>query len=95
MTAWEDLLSECETRGDAQRNLNAILNVVLRDAAGFDRRVAKRLLGNFDYRTLIFAKRGPGTVCEERRACSRALLDADNERLNDASKKARYEINKT
>lgn len=57
-------------------SIEVIFVLSLRNAAGFDRRIAKLLMRDYQYQFLLIASNAPDTVCEVRKAfCQRLALD--------------------
>ena len=73
-STWAPVLMEhAEDASQAKDMLTAASAAVLRNYAGFDRRVVRRLF-QLDFQTLLLGKHAPNKCCEERKVVARRLL---------------------
>ena len=61
-------MEHAEDASQAKEMLTAALATVLRNHAGFDRRVVRRLF-QLDFQVLLLGKNAPNKCCEERKVC--------------------------
>ena len=77
-STWAPVLMEhAEDASQAKDMLTAALATVLRNYAGFDRRVVRRLF-QLDFQILLLGKHAPNKCCEERKVVARRLLREEN-----------------
>ena len=73
-STWAPVLMEhAEDASQAKDMLTAALATVLRNYAGFDRRVVRRLF-QLDFQILLLGEHAPNKCCEERKVVARRLL---------------------
>ena len=70
-------MEHAEGASQAKDMLTAALAAVLRNHAGFDRRVVRRLF-QLDFQILLLGKNAPNKCCEERKVVARCLLREEN-----------------
>ena len=70
-------MEHAEDASQAKEMLTAALATVLRNHAGFDRRVVRRLF-QLDFQILLLGKNAPNKCCEESKVVARCLLREEN-----------------
>ena len=91
-SAWAPvLMKHAEDASQAKDMLTAALATVLRNYAGFDRRVVRRPF-QLDFHILLPGKNAPNKCCEERKVVARCLLRVEN--LSSTPRKIKTLINK-